>query len=38
MKAFVAKVKAITKEDRKTFDTKFEEMSNTVAAFVKSSN
>lgn len=38
MKEFIAKVKAVSDDDRKEFDKKFGEMTNKVAAFVKSSN
>lgn len=38
MKAFIAKVKAVSEDDRKDFDDKLGEMINKVAAFMKSSN
>lgn len=38
MKAFIAKVKAVSEDDRKEFDDKFGEMINKVAAFMKKSN
>jgi len=38
MKAFITKVKAVSDDDRKEFNTKFGEMTNKVAAFVRSSN